>query len=78
MEGLLLESHGETAEAAESWSTADPNNVDSDGDSLPDGWESDGACNWDPSRRGVNPLNGSDLFESPDGDGYDIDRDGVL
>ena len=69
MEGLLLESHGESAESAASWSTADPNNIDSDGDSLPDGWESNGACEWDPSRVGVNPLNGSDLFENPDGDG---------
>ena len=27
---------------------------------------------------GVNPLNGSDLFENPDGDGYDVNKDGVL
>ena len=78
LEGLLLESHGETPEAAESWSMADPNNIDSDGDSLPDGWESAGACDWDPSRIGVNPLNGSDLFENPDGDGYDINHNGFL
>ncbi|MDE0857320.1 MAG: hypothetical protein OSA38_01985 [Candidatus Poseidoniaceae archaeon] len=78
LEGLLLESHGETPASAESWSMSDPNNIDSDGDSLPDGWESDGACDWDPSRIGVNPLNGSDLFQNPDGDGYDINHDGVL
>ena len=24
------------------------------------------------------PLNGSDAFENPDGDGYDVNRDGVL
>ena len=24
------------------------------------------------------PLNGSDLFENPDGDGYDVNKDGVL
>ena len=27
---------------------------------------------------GVNPLNGSDAFENPDGDGYDVNHDGVL
>ena len=26
----------------------------------------------------MNPLNGSDAFENPDGDGYDVNRDGVL
>jgi hypothetical protein len=78
IEGLLLESHGETVNASLEWFDADPNNIDSDGDSLPDGWESGGACTWDPSRQGVNPLNASDLFENPDGDGYDINHDGVL
>ena len=29
-----------------------------------------------PSTTGVNPLNGSDLFENPDGDGYDVNKDG--
>ena len=76
--GDLYESHGEASASAALWSTADPNNVDSDGDSLPDGWESKGLCSWDPSRQGVNPLNGSDAFENPDGDGYDVNRDGVL
>ena len=78
LEGLLLESHGETVNASLEWLDADPNNIDSDGDSLPDGWESGGACTWDPSRQGVNPLNASDLFENPDGDGYDINHDGIL
>jgi len=76
--GELFESHGESSASAQQWATADPNNIDSDGDSLPDGWESGGLCAWDSSRRGVNPLNGSDAFENPDGDGYDINHDGVL
>ena len=78
LEGLLFESHGESVNSTLEWFEADPNNIDSDGDSLPDGWESGGACTWDPSRKGVNPLNASDLFENPDGDGYDINHDGVL
>ena len=76
--GDLLVDYGESPEAAATWAEADPNLVDSDGDSLPDGWESKGLCSWDPSRVGVNPLNGSDAFENPDGDGYDINRDGIL
>ena len=68
----LLESHFETAAAAANWVEADPNNVDSDGDGLPDGWEARNACTWDISRVGINPLNGSDAFENPDGDGFDI------
>jgi hypothetical protein len=64
--------------AAANWSVADPNLVDSDGDTLPDGWESKGLCSWDPSRLGINPLNGSDAFENPDGDGYDVNHDGIL
>ncbi|MEC7273484.1 MAG: hypothetical protein VXV85_07540, partial [Candidatus Thermoplasmatota archaeon] len=47
---------------------------DTDGDGLPDGWEARGACTWDVSRVGINPLNGSDAFENPDGDGYDINH----
>ncbi len=78
MNGDLLLTHGESPEAASLWSEADPNLVDSDGDSLPDGWESKGLCTWDPSRVGVNPLNGSDMYENPDGDGYDVNRNGVL
>ena len=37
-----------------------------------------GACTWDVSRVGINPLNGSDAFENPDGDGYDINHNGVI
>ena len=78
IEGLLLESHGENSTNAELWAVADPNNVDSDGDSLPDGWEAAYSCSWDPSRVGINPLNGSDALNNPDGDGFDINRDGIL
>ena len=78
LNGDLLADYGESPEAVANWSVADPNAVDSDGDSLPDGWESKGLCNWDPSRKGVNPLNGSDAYENPDGDGYDINRDGII
>ena len=45
---------------------------------YPDGWEARGACTWDVSRVGINPLNGSDAFENPDGDGYDINHNGVI
>ena len=76
--GDLLESHLETEAAVELWSEPDPNNRDSDGDGLPDGWEARGACTWDVSRVGINPLNGSDAFENPDGDGYDINHNGVI
>ena len=76
--GLLLESHGENSTDAELWSDSDPNNVDSDGDSLPDGWEAAYSCSWDSSRVGINPLNGSDALKNPDGDGFDIDRDGII
>ena len=78
IDGLLFESHGESTNASLEWFSADPNNIDSDGDTLPDGWESGGACSWEPSNQGVNPLNASDAFGNPDGDGYDINRDGVL
>ena len=78
LNGDLLADYGESPEVVASWAVADPNLIDSDGDTLPDGWESKGLCSWDPSRVGVNPLNGSDAFENPDGDGYDINHDGVL
>ena len=78
VDGLLFESHGESVNSSMEWFDADPNNIDSDGDSLPDGWESGGSCTWDPSRQGVNPLNATDIFENPDGDGYDINHNGVL
>ncbi len=76
--GTYALSHGEQGIAALNWSKGDPNNVDSDGDSLPDGWESGGECAWLPSRAGINPLNSSDLLSNPDGDGFDIDGDGIL
>ena len=78
MNGDLLESHFESSSAAESWFDADPNAVDSDGDGLPDGWEARNACSWDASRVGINPLNASDAFENPDGDGYDINNNGII
>ena len=78
LNGDLLEEFGESPESVETWSIPDPNLVDSDGDTLPDGWEADSQCTWSPLRIGVNPLNGSDLFENPDGDGYDVNKDGVL
>ena len=37
--GDLFESHFESEQSASQWADADPNNVDSDGDGLPDGWE---------------------------------------
>ena len=73
-----LQSHGESAEGAQNWTKIDPNNPDSDGDSLPDGWEARYACVWDASNVGINPLNGSDYFNNPDGDGYDTNHDGEL
>ena len=76
--GDLFESHFETEAAVGLWVEPDPNNRDSDGDGLPDGWEARGACTWDVSRVGINPLNGSDAFENPDGDGYDINHNGVI
>ena len=46
LNGDLLEDYGESPEAVEAWAVADPNLVDSDGDTLPDGWESKGLCSW--------------------------------
>ena len=76
--GTYLLSHGEQGIEALNWSVGDPNSVDSDGDGLPDGWESGGACAWLPARAGINPLNSSDLLSNPDGDGFDINGDGIL
>ena len=76
--GDLFEDYGESPESAATWSIPDPNLFDSDGDTLPDGWEADGQCTWSPLRVGVNPMNGSDAFENPDGDGYDVNKNGVL
>ena len=73
-----LPSHGETSDAAINWTATDPNNVDSDGDSLPDGWEARYSCSWSVNAAGLNPLNGSDALNNPDGDGYDVNHNGVL
>ena len=73
-----LPTHGESSQAALNWTATDPNNVDSDGDSLPDGWEARYACSWNKDNAGINPLNGSDYLNNPDGDGYDVNRDGLL
>ena len=73
-----LPTHGENASAALSWVKTDPNNPDSDGDSLPDGWEARYQCSWARNNKGINPLNGSDALNNPDGDGYDLNHDGVL
>lgn len=73
-----LTTHGESAQSAASWVATDPNLIDSDGDSLPDGWEARYACSWNLNNRGINPLNGSDAFQNPDGDGYDVNGDGNL
>ncbi len=73
-----LPTHGENASAAMTWTKTDPNNPDSDGDSLPDGWEARYQCSWGRNNRGINPLNGSDALNNPDGDGFDVNYDGVL
>jgi len=73
-----LPSHGETSDAALNWTATDPNNIDSDGDSLPDGWEARYSCSWSVNAAGLNPLNGSDALNNPDGDGYDVNHNGVL
>ena len=74
--GLIT--HGESSASALSWVATDPNVIDSDGDSLPDGWEARYACSWNLDNQGINPLNGSDAMENPDGDGYDVNGDGIL
>ncbi|MFQ3344067.1 MAG: hypothetical protein ACKVI6_03200 [Candidatus Poseidoniales archaeon] len=73
-----LPTHGETSEAAKNWTHTDPNSIDSDGDTLPDGWEARYSCNWSPRNVGINPLNGSDYLNNPDGDGFDVNSDGIL
>ena len=81
LETVLIEglpTHGENASAAQSWTKTDPNNPDSDGDSLPDGWEARYQCTWGRNNRGINPLNGSDALNNPDGDGFDVNHDGIL
>ena len=78
LDGKLFDTHFETPEAAAEWVTTDPNNPDSDGDGLPDGWEALYQCLWDASAVGISPLNGSDAYNNPDGDGFDMNYDGVL
>lgn len=81
LETVLIEglpTHRENASAAQNWTKTDPNNPDSDGDSLPDGWEARYQCTWGRNNRGINPLNGSDALNNPDGDGFDVNHDGVL
>jgi hypothetical protein len=73
-----LNTHNETAEGAASWVDTDPNLADSDGDGLPDGWEARYTCSWSSAQEGLNPLNGSDAGNNPDGDGYDVNHDGIL
>ena len=76
--GQYFETHGDSGESAEDWFELDPNNRDSDGDTLPDGWEARYSCDWLPSEAGINPMNGSDSLNNPDNDGFDINFDGVL
>ena len=73
-----LETHGESKESAASWFSTDPNSVDSDHDSLPDGWEARYSCHWPSENAGINPMNGSDFLNNPDGDGYDANHDGTM
>ena len=73
-----IKSHGESPRYIENWTATDPNNKDSDSDSLPDGWEARYSCNWPSSNNGINPMNGSDSLNNPDGDGFDLNRNGVL
>ncbi len=73
-----IPSHGESSEALQSWIPTDPNSKDSDSDSLPDGWEARYSCNWPASSAGINPMNGSDSLNNPDGDGFDVNMNGEL
>jgi len=77
LDGYLI-SHGDSADSAQDWFDLDPNNRDSDGDTLPDGWEARYSCDWLPAEAGINPMNGSDYLNNPDNDGFDINFDGVL
>ena len=71
-------SHGESPESVQNWIPTDPNSVDSDSDSLPDGWEARYSCNWPSSDSGINPMNGSDALNNPDGDGFDVNNNGII
>ena len=73
-----IPSHGESAIYAQNWYSTDPNSIDSDFDSLPDGWEARYSCNWPSLESGINPMNGSDYLNNPDGDGFDINLDGII
>ena len=73
-----IQSHGESPQFVQNWTATDPNSKDSDSDSLPDGWEARYSCNWPSSNSGINPMNGSDSLNNPDGDGFDANRNGVL
>ena len=73
-----MPSHGESAENVQNWTPTDPNSVDSDSDSLPDGWEARYSCHWPSSNSGINPMNGSDALNNPDGDGFDANFNGIL
>ncbi len=73
-----IPSHGESAEYVKNWHSTDPNSIDSDFDSLPDGWEARYSCNWPSVESGINPMNGSDYLNNPDGDGFDINLDGII
>jgi len=77
-EGELFESHGESSAAAKDWTIVDPNMQDSDGDGMPDGWEARGLCAYEFFNVGINPLNGSDALMNPDGDGFDVNGNGIL
>lgn len=73
-----IQSHGESPSSVLNWTPTDPNSVDSDMDSLPDGWEARYSCNWPSSDSGINPMNGSDALMNPDGDGFDVNLNGVI
>ena len=73
-----IQSHGESPDSVLNWTPTNPNQVDSDGDSLPDGWEARYSCNWPSSSSGINPMNGSDALKNPDGDGFDVNKNGFI
>ena len=64
----------------------DPRVSDTDGDGMPDGYEAYmcervGGFNIFSLKyecQNFDPLNGSDVYDDPDEDGFDVNRDGVL
>ena len=64
----------------------DPRVSDTDGDGMPDGYEAYmcervggyNALSLKYECKTFDPLNGSDLYDDPDEDGFDVNRDGVL